>query len=188
MEGVCQSPGASERRGSGRMVDVERRNVGRLRDFLAHRRSDGAADSRGSSVNLRRAGHELVDHTSEVVVRLRAPSFSDLVEEAAYAFLDLVPDRLRGPEEAQWKEIRVRGSDHGALLVNWLNELVFQAEVERWVPVEIQVDRDQGSELRIRARGLHLDAPFVLVKAATLHDLDLRQDPSGFEGEVTLDV
>lgn len=188
MEGVCQSPGASERPGSGWVVDAERRDASRSRDFLAHRRSDRTAGSPRSIVNLRPAGHELVDHTSEVVVRLRAPSFSELVEEAAYAFLDLVPDRLRGPEEAEWKEIRVRGSDHGALLVNWLNELVFQAEVEQWVPVEIQVDRDEGSELRIRARGLHLDAPFVLVKAATLHDLDLRQDPSGFEGEVTLDV
>lgn len=139
------------------------------------------------------SGHGFLDHTSEIVVRLHAPSFADLVEEAGRAFADLVPDHLGGRASSDVRELTVEGRDAAAALVNWINELVFLAEVERWVPSELSARVEEktsraGTVVHVRARGRVLERPFVLVKAATLHGVELRAHTGGIEAEVTLDV
>ncbi len=134
------------------------------------------------------AGHELIDHTSEVTIRLRAPTFAVLVSEATRAFGKLVPPAIRSPTLAEPREFRVKGPDRAAGLVEWLNEMVYLCEVEQWLPVDAELLSMENGELHIRAPGIALSAPFVLVKAATLHRAIVRERASGLVGEVTLDV
>ena len=137
--------------------------------------------------------HDWLDHTAEVTMRVRAPSFQGLLAEAARAFAELVPDHLGGVEEPGWRDFVLEAADPSAQLVDWLNELVFLAEVERWVPTRIEAEGRPPSAgdgpIRLRARGRRLHRPFVLVKAATLHGAELRRTNNGrIEAEVTLDV
>ena len=134
------------------------------------------------------AGHELVDHTSEVTMRLRAPSFPELVGEATRAFAELVPASLRGEVDNDWRSFRIQAPDRAAGLVEWLNELVYRSEVDQWLATEVDVAPRSEGALHIHARGVTLNAPFVLVKAATLHGAVVREGRHGLEGEVTLDV
>lgn len=135
------------------------------------------------------AGHELVDHTSEVTLRLWAPTFPALLTEATRAFADLVPpDRKSADAEGAWRELSVEARDRAAGLVGWLNEIVYLCEAEQWLPVDAEVTECDSGELRVRARGVRLEMPFVLVKAATLHNATVREGDRGVEGEVTLDV
>jgi SHS2 domain-containing protein len=132
-------------------------------------------------------GHELVDHTSEVTVRLRAPTFAALLAEATRAFGDLVPEALRGEPDGGRRDFRIEGRDRAATLVDWLNEIVYSCEADQWLPVDVEV-AENDSGLAISARGVSLLAPFVLVKAATLHNARVHEGGDGLEGEVTLDV
>jgi len=134
------------------------------------------------------AGHELVDHTSEVTMRIHAPTFSALVAEATSGFAELVPEALRGEASEGWRDFRIQASDRVAALVEWLNEIVYLCEADQWLPTRVDVTGGGGDDLRIRARGVALNAPFVLVKAATLHGAFVRQGTDGLEAEVTLDV
>ncbi|HUP52469.1 MAG TPA: archease [Longimicrobiales bacterium] len=134
------------------------------------------------------ARHELVDHTSEVTMRLRAPTFPALVAEATRAFAELVPPHARGARSDGWRELRVGGLDREAALVAWLNEIVYLCEVDRWLPEEAEVSVENGGQLRVRVRGVALVEPFVLVKAATLHGAEIRAANGGLEVEVTLDI
>ena len=138
--------------------------------------------------------HDFVDHTSEVTVRARAPTFGELLEEMARAFVELVPEHLRGHPSEQWRELRFEGSDRAGVLVRWLNELVYLADADLWIPDDLQVtverappDSDSLS-VHVRARGRELAEPFVLVKAATLHGASVRDENGGCSGEVTLDI
>jgi SHS2 domain-containing protein len=149
----------------------------------------GEALTKGTSPS----GHVFLDHTSEIVVRLHAPSFAELLEEAGRAFADLVPEYIAGRASPDVREFTLEGRDAAATLVNWMNELVFLAEVERWIPSELSARIDDSTAgpctaLSIRARGRVLECPFVLVKAATLHGVELRSGSDGIEAEVTLDV
>lgn len=142
----------------------------------------------GASPPERRGHHELVDHTSEVTIRLRAPTFGALLQEATVAFGELVPRALRRERTPEWRELRIPGGDRGARLVGWLNEVVYLCEVDQWLPVDVRVAGERDDALRVRARGVALQGPFVLVKAATLHNAVVREAEGALEAEVTLDV
>jgi len=119
---------------------------------------------------------------------MHAPTFAALVAEATGAFGGLVPPSLReGGAYTEWRELLVEAPDRAGLLVGWLNEMVYLAEAEQWLPVEVEVS-EHDSAITVRARGASLRAPFVLVKAATLHDASVRRGCEGLEAEVTLDV
>ena len=85
-------------------------------------------------------------------------------------------------------EIVVRAGDQGALLVDWLNELIYLAETDRWVATEFVPQAGGPLELRIRARGATVDTAPSRVKAATHHGLDVRTTADGVEAEVVFDV
>jgi len=134
------------------------------------------------------SSHELVEHTSELTIRLHAPTLRGLVVEATLAFAELVPDALRGEPRDDWREFRMPAPDRAAGLVEWLNEIVYLCEADLWLPTEVSDVSERAGELRVRARGLSLRAPFVLVKAATLHDAAVRRRGEGLEAEITLDI
>lgn len=133
-------------------------------------------------------GHELIDHTSEVTMRLWAATFEDLVGEATRAFADLVPAEIARTGDVVQRDFEVVARDRAAALVEWLNEIVYLCEVDRWLPMDVEVGAGDHGELRVRARGVRLEVPFVLVKAATLHNASVHESGGGLEAEVTLDV
>jgi SHS2 domain-containing protein len=73
-------------------------------------------------------------------------------------------------------------------LADWLNELVFLAETERWVATDFGIELADDRSVRARVRGVDVERVPGLVKAATLHGLRLEDVPGGMEGEVILDV
>lgn len=134
------------------------------------------------------ASHELLAHTAEVRLRVRGPDFPALAAEAGRALAGL---ELNGPIPAasgDAREIALTAGDLGALLVDWLNELIYLAETERWVATEFTPQPGGALELRIRARGVPVETAPSLVKAATHHGLDVRRVAGGLEAEVVFDV
>ena len=129
----------------------------------------------------------MVDHGSEVRLRIRAPSLAELLAEAGRALAQV---QLPGVGEAApvWREIEVSASDRAALLAEWLNELIFLTEAEAWLPIQFEVTRTTDTSVRARVSGIWLDRAPGLVKAATLHGLRVDEISGGLEGEVILDV
>jgi SHS2 domain-containing protein len=132
--------------------------------------------------------HEVVDHTSEVQLRLRAGSLGELLAEAGRALAMIQLGGTAGPATGPWLEIEVSSPDRASLVADWLNELVFLAETERWVATEFDIDLTDGQSVRARVRGVPMERVPGLVKAATLHGLRLEDVAGGMEGEVILDV
>jgi SHS2 domain-containing protein len=133
------------------------------------------------------ASHDIADHTSELRLRLRAGSLAELMAEAGRALAEI---QLRGASAGpggDWRPVEVSAPDPAGLLVDWLNELIFLAETERWVATEFEVEVADGM-LRGRARGVGLGEAPGLVKAATLHGLRVDDAPGGLTGEVMLDI
>jgi SHS2 domain-containing protein len=131
---------------------------------------------------------EVLEHTAEVRLRVAGPTLGALLAEAGRA---LAAVELDGPPPAPagaWRTIEVRSTDRDALLVDWLNELVYLAETECWVPSEFEIEAVGPTELRARARGVPLDAAPARVKAATFHGLRIAETAGGLEAEVILDV
>jgi len=93
------------------------------------------------------------------------------------------------PESAgPWREIELHSPDAVALLVDWLNELIFLAESEHWMPLEFDVVEATATYLHARMRGKALGTSPSLVKAATHHGAKLEEMDGGLEAHLLLDV
>jgi SHS2 domain-containing protein len=129
--------------------------------------------------------YRFVEHVGEVELRLEAPTERGIFEAAAEALAELV-STTKG-EEAASHEIALEAVDRARLLVAWLEELVFLAEVERFVPDHVVWLELNARRLRAVVEG-HRDRPRHLVKGATLHDLELGRWEGAWHGRVVLDV
>ena len=91
---------------------------------------------------------------------------------------------------AVWQAARearvVEAADRTSLLVDWLNELLFHAEAEWWVPVEFAAVRATDTAISARVRGLPSAEPPAALKAATLPGVSVRDVPGGLEAKVVL--
>ena len=134
------------------------------------------------------AWHELREHTGEIVLRVRAPSLGGLFVEAARGLAELSLGRKQAEPSGSPRTLSLEARDAAALLVDWLNELIYLAETERWVALEFAGVEATPTTLRLQARGAVLDRAPSLVKAATLHGLHLVQEDGLVQADVVLDV
>jgi SHS2 domain-containing protein len=132
--------------------------------------------------------HEFLEHTSETVLRVRAATLGDLLAEAGRALAALLLRGSAGAPEGPARAVTVTAADDAALVVDWLNELLYLAERERWVAVVFDRVEAGGGTARAEVRGARVATPPTLVKAATMGGLRLALTEGGVEAEVTLDV
>lgn len=132
--------------------------------------------------------HRFVDHTSEVGLEVRAGSFGELLAESARGLASLLLREVPAEASGETREFEVSSHDREALLVDWLNELLFEAEVRLWIPLELEMLEVSDTRVRARARGVEVDLAPSIVKAATFHGLQVRETADGFEAEVIFDV
>ena len=155
------------------------------------------------------AGWELVDHTADVMVRAFGLSREEVFEQAALATCSLICDAT-AVRAAQRYTVEVEAPDAELLLAAWLNELLFLIEARHLVfaRFEVKAVEEEGlsarpgeggmppGDRRVRLRATAVGEAYdgrrhevrSVVKAATLHDLSLREAPGGWEGRVLLDV
>ncbi len=134
------------------------------------------------------AWHELREHTGEIVLRVRAPSLDGLFVEAARGLAELCLGGKRVLPSGDPRTLSLAARDSAALLVDWLNELIYLAETERWVALEFEAVEVTPTALRMRAKGATLDRAPSLVKAATMHGLHLVREDGMVQADVVLDI
>src|SRR4051812_27719477 len=108
------------------------------------------ADSRRETTGRGRAAmREWVDHTSEVELRVEAPSAEEAVAEATAALGEMLGE---AGDETVTRQVEVEAGDAAGLLAAWLEELVFLAEHERLIA--LQARRGGVEPGRLRAEGV----------------------------------
>jgi SHS2 domain-containing protein len=137
------------------------------------------------------ASHVLEEHTSEVQIRLQAPDLGALFAEAGRALMELmsggaVPAPSDAPDAPE--TLTLHSSDRDALLVDWLNELIYRVETEKKIYGEIAVQTVDGRALSATIRGAPAEGLRTLVKAASFHGLKIVEDEGGHAATVVLDV
>ncbi|MDC3989409.1 archease [Polyangium jinanense] len=133
--------------------------------------------------------HTFEDHTAELRLGLFAPTFPELFAEAGRALAELAVGEGPLPEAAgEGVSISLHSVDREALLVDWMNELVFHTEVDGRVYVDFHFDELAPDHLVARVRGAEVQGLRPLVKAATLHDVHITEDSHGYSVHVVLDI
>jgi SHS2 domain-containing protein len=123
-----------------------------------------------------------VDHTAEVELHVEAPTEAEVLQDALKAVAELLDG---GTGEPQTRYVRLEAPDRGALLVRWLEELVFLAETAGFIPEDAELTLNDGLEATVRGRTAE---PRPLVKAVTYHGLEFGPAGDGWQAKVVLDV
>lgn len=134
------------------------------------------------------ARHSLVEHTGEVQVRLEAATLGELFAEAALALAEIMGGPFADPGREGGETVRLESRDRNALLVDWLNELVYLAERDKRLYGAAEIHRVSDRELSARVYGRDIEDLRLHVKAATFHGLDIREEPGGLSADVVLDI
>lgn len=131
------------------------------------------------------------EHQADLGLLVDAPDGPALFAEAGLAFFATVCDLDRVEERETWA---AAGEADGveALLVDWLNELVFLFEAEGAVCSRIELTEWTPTRYRAELHGETGDPDRHglrdVVKAATYHGLSVTQDEAGWHARVILDV
>src|SRR5919199_2505397 len=128
-----------------------------------------------------------VDHTSELELRVEAASDGEVLAEATRALAELLAGEdgeAHGDDgapdgEPLTREVTVEADDRAQLLAAWLEELVFLAETEAFVPEDVRFETLDARGLRACVEGRR-GAPPHLVKAVTYHRLAFERTGSGW--------
>ena len=135
-------------------------------------------------------GYEVLDHPSDIELKVHAPTWPELLVEAG----DALSVRLwagttwapHGP--GSWHRVELRAPDRAALLVAWLNELLYEAEAAWWLPVEFVIDEATSEHLRAQVSGVGVNTQPPALKAATLHTVQVTHGPRGYDATAVLDL
>jgi SHS2 domain-containing protein len=132
--------------------------------------------------------HRWIEHTAELQLELHARSEAAIFRQAVLALRELLEeDAEPATGERVERQVEAEATDRGALLAEWLAELVFLAETEGLVPDEAR-DLVVGEDSVTAVVVGRTCEPRHLVKAVTYHDLALHRDRDGWRGNVVLDV
>jgi SHS2 domain-containing protein len=145
------------------------------------------AASRRILASMAWATHSLAEHVGELAIRLEADSPPELFAESARALAEVMLGRPANASGA-WEHVWVKANDRDALLVAWLDELIYRAERDYKIYGEVQVQRVTDCELDASVRGEPVSDLKTQVKAATWHGLEIVDTAKGVAATVVLDV
>jgi SHS2 domain-containing protein len=134
-------------------------------------------------------GFELLEHTADIGVLARGATLEEVFEQATLGLAEILGARRPGPGEAV--AVAVTAGDPGALLVDWLNEVLWLHEVRGHAGVaavgveRVASDRAEGT---VTFSSTDPPAEGTFVKAVTYHRLRVGRDADGWLAEVYLDV
>lgn len=136
----------------------------------------------------RRPWYEALEQGEELELWVHAPTWPELVAQAGRALGEQLLRGAPAPVSGRWRDLRVQSGDRITLLADWLNDLLFHAEAEWWIPVEFTIVRASDTEIHARARGVAVREPPAAFRGAAPDHVRVRDVPGGLEAKVTLEV
>ncbi len=133
-------------------------------------------------------GSQQFEHTADLGIEFWAPSHAQALEEASYALMQLISER-GSIGDSEERRLEIATVDAATGMVEWLNELLFLAMVERFLVAKCTIT---ASSERIVARVWGEVAPELVrseLKSVTYHEAALAVGEGGvWRGRAIIDT
>lgn len=134
---------------------------------------------------------ELLEHTADIGLKAYGQTLKEAFENAAYGMFSMITD-LERVETRETIEVQVEAIDAEALLVAWLNELIYLSDARTLVLKSFNISEwDEENYLKASVRGEPVDLSRhsieVQIKACTYHMLMIDKN-SRYAVQVVFDV
>lgn len=134
--------------------------------------------------------YEQIDISGDAGLRIYGNDPEELFENAAKGLFSMITD-VTLVKESETKDVNLSSDSMENLLVQWLNELVFLFDTYYFIGKVFSVCLDNNNLLANVSGGLFdpaVDESRLLIKAATYHNLSLRNTGSNWEATVIFDI
>jgi SHS2 domain-containing protein len=139
----------------------------------------------------RRRPYRQIPHTADLAWQIWGPSLPKLFENAGRALSATLTD-IRSLRRREIRQVSLESTDREALLVDWLNHLLYLFDIDGFLGRDFQVAALTDESLRARVAGDIFDPSRhrskTAVKAATFHQLEIVPAPGGWRATVVLDL
>ena len=132
------------------------------------------------------SGFEEIEHTADYALRVTGKDLPALLHNAARGMTHLLAGNADIPL-THTETLEMDAFDAETLLVNWLSELAYRAEVDSLLFPDITLTDVSPTHLRAILRG----GPASLqkhIKAVTYHNLQIVRTAHGLEATIVFDV
>lgn len=134
---------------------------------------------------------EVLEHTADVGLRVRAGDLNSLFAEAARGVSTLLVDNLEEAQATQKLRVELAADSLEDLFVDWLRELLYLHETRHLVLCHFEVQL-KGTSLSAEVGGEPIDPRRHQVsreiKAITYHGLSLVQTERDWVAELIVDI
>jgi SHS2 domain-containing protein len=137
------------------------------------------------------ADFEILEHTADIGIIAYGRDVPEVFINAAKGLFSLIIE----PEEVKakkYREIEITAPDLAALLVNWINELIYLLDAESVLFKDFKIREITDTSLRVEAGGEKFNSKRHHlrreVKAATYHQLKVEQTTEGWRAQVIFDI
>ena len=133
-----------------------------------------------------RSGFEEIQHTADWALKVWAPDFACLLEQAALGMNQLMGVAV-DPTQSIERKLTLTADDRESLLVAFLNRILYEMEMDSigFDHFDILVD---GLQINAHLTGGKLLELQKRVKAVTYHNLKIRAAANGLETTIVMDV
>jgi len=133
---------------------------------------------------------EVIDHTADVGIIAYGSDLKEAFANSAYGMFSLIAD-LDSVKENVSRKVNVEATDQEALLVDWLNELLYLFDVEHIIFKRFDITVLSQNRLQAKVYGEKIDKSRhrlkTGVKAATYHMLKIEKN-KGVRIQFILDI
>ncbi len=135
--------------------------------------------------------YHAIDHTADLGLVITGANEGELFSNAAFAVFDIITD-LKHVEPRETRQIVVEGDGWEDLLVNFLREVLYLYNGERWLLKEARIVRigEKGLQAKVSGEPFNSRKHEICkeIKAVTYHQTEVRKTPEGFTARVIFDV
>ena len=135
--------------------------------------------------------YEIIDHTADIGIKAYGKDLEELFGNAAYGMFDIAAD-LEGLKPSTSVKIKLEAPNYEELLINWLDELIYNFYTKGIIFSEFKIDKLDSQHIEAEAHGQHIgDNRSRLkteIKAATFHELKIKESKEGYEVQIIFDI
>lgn len=135
--------------------------------------------------------YEQFPHTADIGVRVYGKDLKELFANAAFAMFDIIGD-LEGMKTPITREFEVTAANYEELLVAWLDELLYHFYTKWIIFADFEIEELDSGHIKAKAFGRSVgdnkNRLKAEIKAATYHDLKIKQAGGIYEVEIIFDI
>jgi len=132
--------------------------------------------------------YEILEHPADLKIKVFGTSREELFSNALLAMIESMSPEIKKPEQTNRRPIKIKSSDLPALLVDFLNETLYLTQVNKEI-YKVSFKKFTDKEIKGELIGKKVEKFGEDIKAATYHDLEIKQNKDGsWQATVLFDI